>query len=81
MPVLNEDTGQILGYLQLRNHPKYAEIWNQSFSNKVGRLFQGVGKGPDGKSQRIEVTDNFFIVKYENIPRNFRKEITYFSVV
>ena len=81
MPVLDEDTVNLLEYRQLCNHPKYAKIWNQSFTNKMGHLCQVVGKGIDGEVQRIKGTDTFFMVDYEDIPRNQRKEITYTSVV
>ena len=30
MPVMDEETGKILNYRQLRTHPKLAQIWNQS---------------------------------------------------
>ena len=81
MLVLYEDTGKILEYHQLHNHTKYAQSWNKSFSKKMGRLCQGVGKGLDGQGQRIKVTDKIFITDYEKIPRDHRKEINYTSIV
>ena len=81
MIALDEDTGQLLKYRQMHNHPKYAAIWNQSFSKKMGTLCQGVWKGPSGQGQRIAGTDTFFIMDYENIPRYCHKDITYTSVV
>ena len=33
MPVLNETSGQLLKYRQLRKHPKFAHIWNNSYAN------------------------------------------------
>ena len=44
-PVIDEDTGKSLEYRQLKHHPKLAEIWQRSYSNEMGRLCQGVGKG------------------------------------
>ena len=70
MPFLDEDTGRLLEYHRLRNHPKYANIWNHSFTNEMGRLCQGVGQGPDGCGQRIEGTDTLFVIDYENIPHD-----------
>ena len=42
--VLDNDTGKLLNYEQLRKHPKYKEAGNKYFSNEMGRLCQGVGK-------------------------------------
>ena len=47
----------------------------------MGRLCQGVGKGPNGKGKRIEVTNTFFAIKFEYIPKYRRNEICYTSVV
>ena len=68
-------------YRQLRNHPKYAKIRNRSFTNEMRRLCQSVGKVPNGSDQRIEGTDTLFVIDYENIPCDWRKDITYTSVV
>ena len=81
MPALNEYTGKLLGYRQLRNHPKYVKIWNQLFTNEMGRLCQCVGQGLYGDGQHTKGTDTFFVINYKNIPRDQRKEITYTSVV
>ena len=35
MPVMDEETGQILNYLQIRTHPKFSHIWNQLYSNEM----------------------------------------------
>ena len=42
---LDNETGKLLNYGQLRKRPKYQETWNKYFSNKMGSLFQGVGNG------------------------------------
>ena len=62
MTVLDEDTGKLLEYRQLRNHQKYAKIWNQSFTNEMGCLCQGVGKVPDVDGHLTKCTDTLFIV-------------------
>ena len=82
MPVLDEETGQTLGWRQLRTHPKYAKIWNPSYSNELGRLCQGIGTGKAGtKKQRVEGTDTFKVIRREDIPADRRKDITYSKVV
>ena len=81
LPVLNESTGQTLEYRQLRQHPDFHKIWNHSYSNKLGRLCQGIGASPDGTSKRIKGTDTFFVTRFKNIPADRRSEITYTKVV
>ena len=82
MPVTDNVTGETLENRQLRRHPKYQQIWNTSYSNKLGRLCQGIGKGSKGlKNQRIERTDTFRVIRYNNIPLDRRKEIAYTNLV
>ena len=47
----------------------------------MGRLCQGVGKGPNGKGKRIKGTNTFFAIKFENISKGRLNEICYTSVV
>ena len=47
----------------------------------MGRLCQVVVKGPNGKGGRIEGTNTFFIIKFEDIPKYRLNEICYTSVV
>ena len=51
LPVLDKDAGKILNFCQIHNHPKLAPIWNESLSNEMGRLFQGMGVGKNVKVQ------------------------------
>jgi hypothetical protein len=81
MPVLDEASGKTLEYRQLRRHPDYKDIWSISYSNELGRLCQGIGTSSDGKGKRIEGTDTFHVVAFEDIPPDRRKEITYTKVV
>ena len=75
--VLEQKTGKQLNYGQLRKHLRPQETCNKSFSNEMGRLCQGVGKGPNGKGKRIEGTNTFFAIKFENIPKYRLNEICY----
>ena len=79
--VLEHETGKQLNYGQLKKHPRLQETWKTSFSNKMGRLCQGVGTGPNGKGKRIEGTNKFCTIKFENIPKDRLNEICYTSVV
>ena len=80
-PVLDEETGQLMEYRQLRKHPKYAANWTTSYSNEMSRICQGIGKITEGTEQCIQGTYTFFVINYHNIPDNRHKEITYTSVV
>ena len=68
-------------HCQLRKHPKYAATWTTSYSNEMGRLFQGIGRNTKGTGKRVEGTDTFFVVHYNDIPAKRRKDITYTLVV
>ena len=82
MPVMDTVTGETLEHCQLRRHPKYKNTWNQSYSNELGRLCQGIGKGSKGpKQQRVELTDTFRIIRHEDIPHDHRNKITHTKVV
>ena len=79
--VLEQETGKQLNYGQLRKNPRLQDTWKTSFSNEMGILCQGVGTCPNGKGKRIEVTNTFFAIKFENIPKDRLNEICYTSVV
>ena len=82
MPVLDETSVQSLQYIQLRKHPKFAQIWNTSYANKLGRLCQGNGKGSKGpRQQRVEGTNTFKLIKFADIPQDRRHEICHSMVV
>ena len=82
MPVLDGETGKTLEYGQLKKHPKYQKLWQQSYSNESGSLCQGIVKGHKGsRGQRTEGTDTFNIINYTDIPTERRSEITYTKVV
>ena len=81
-PVLDHETGLTLEHRQLRRHPKYKDIWATSYANELGRLCQGVGTSPtDSSKKRVEGTDTFHVVNFDDIPSDRRKEITYTKVV
>ena len=73
--------GQYLEHRQLCRHPQMGPIWYYSYSNELGRLFQGIGKGSTSTGQRTKFTDTFRVIQFANIPRNRRKVITFTKVV
>ena len=55
LPILDEESGKILEQKKLQQHPTLKDMWDTSYSNKLGRLFQGIGKGTVvPKKQRIK---------------------------
>ena len=79
--VLENDTGKQLNYGQLRKNPGFQETRNKSFSNEMGRLCQGVSKGKNGLGKRAEGTNNFYVIRFEDIPKYCLNEICYTSAV
>ena len=82
MPVIDKEAGQSFEYRKLRKHPKYQNILNTSYSNKLGWLRQKVGKVNNvPHNQRVRGTDTFKVIRYAEIPMDRRKETTYTKVV
>ena len=72
----------MLEFRQLRRHPKYKKIWDTSYENELGRLYQSVGKDPSNPMiQRVEDTNTFRVVRYEDIPKDRLKEVCHTTVV
>ena len=67
--VLDNNPGKLLNYEQLRKHPKYQETWNKYFSNEIGRSCQWFGKGKNGIGKRVEGTNTFYVIRFEDIPK------------
>ena len=56
-------------------------MWDCSYSNKLGRLCQGIGTGNKAGGKRVAGTNTFHIIAYANIPYHKQKEIIYTKVV
>ena len=81
LSVLDPTTGEFLEHRQLRRDPKYKPVWDKSYSNELGRLCQGIGTGASPTSKRVEGTNTFFLINYNDIPAHKRKEICHTLVV
>ena len=68
LPVLDEETGQLMEYCQLRKHPNYKATWTTPYSKEMGRLCHGIGRNAEGTVQRVDGTDTYFFVYYNDIP-------------
>ena len=51
------------------------------FSNEMGILCQGVGKGKNGLGKRVEGTNTFYVIHFEDMPKDRLNKICYNSVV
>ena len=71
----------MLEYRQLRKHPAFHKIWNESYSNEICRICQGISTTPDGSGKRVKGTNTFFLIRFEDIPADRRKETTYTKMV
>ena len=81
-PVLDAKTGQQLEHRQLRRHPDYKQVWDTSYADELGRLCQGIGTdSATSTKQRVEGTDTFRPIQFDDIPENRRGDITYTRVV
>ena len=47
----------------------------------MGRLCQEVSKGKNGLGKRVEGTNTFYVIRFEDIPKYRLKQICYISVV
>ena len=81
LSVLDSSTGKFLEHRQLRRDPKFKPTWDTSYANELGRLCQGIGVGPKPNSKRVEGTNTFFRIDYNDIPVHKRKEICHTLVV
>eukprot|EP00804_Cyclotella_cryptica_P026720 CCRYP_007945-RA/>CCRYP_007945-RA protein AED:0.35 eAED:0.35 QI:0/0/0/1/1/1/2/0/516 len=82
MPMLDQDTGQFLEHKQLHRHPKHKATWDALYSNELGRLCQGIGHHPQYKhKKRIEGTNTFKPIQYQDIPTQRKGDVTYTCVV
>ena len=71
--IIDIDTGKSLEYSQLIQEPKYKQVWNHSMSNEIGCLAQG--------NSRVQGTNTMFIITFNSIPTNRRKDVTYARIV
>ena len=70
LAVMDKETGKLLNYRQLMQHPKYKKAWKMSAANKFGRLAQGVGG-------QIKGTNTIFFIHQHEVPKSQIKDVTY----
>ena len=82
LPVLDEESGKLLEHRQLQRHPRFKDTWDTSYSNELGRLCQGIGRGTLGpKKHRIKGTGTFKVIRFNDIPFEKQKDICHTRVV
>ncbi len=65
--VLDDETGDLLEYRHLLKHPKYKDVWSQSFGKEIRRL--------------ATVTKTIAFFTRQEIPQERRKDITHGRIV
>jgi hypothetical protein len=65
--ILDDETGDLLEYRHLIKHPKYKDVWSNSFSTEMRRL--------------VTTTETIFFKRKDEIPQERRKDITYGRIV
>jgi hypothetical protein len=81
LAVLDTASGQLLEHHQLQQDPRYKEVWDQSYSNELGQLCQGISAGDIAGGKRIAGTNTFHRTWYSSIPHHKCEEIIYTKVV
>ena len=72
--IIDNNTGEALEYRHLINREEYREVRKNSFSKELDQLAQG-------RSQMAPGTNTLFFRKYQKIPADRRKDVTYGRVV
>ena len=72
--IIDPTSGASMEYRHLIKSPKHKAPWNTSFSNKLGRLAQGVG-------DRVKGTDTIYFIDYTLIPNDRCGDITYVRIL
>ena len=72
--IIDPISGASMKYTHLIKSPKHRVTWTTSFSNKLGRMAQGVGN-------RIKGTNTIYFIDYALIPKDRRSDITYGRIV
>ena len=71
LAVMDQQTGKLLNYRQLRRDPKHKQDWSLSSANEFGRLANGIG----GRIKNPTNTIKF--LRREQVPESRRKDVTY----
>ena len=70
---------------QLLTNVAYSVIYNDTgnkyFSNEMFKLCQGVVKGGNGLGKIVEGKNTFYVIKFEDIPKECLNKIFFTSVV
>jgi hypothetical protein len=68
--IIDPDTGASMKYRHLIKSTKHRTTWLRSFSNKIGRLAQGIAGQEKG-------TNTIFFIKHNKVSPDRRKDVTY----
>ena len=68
--IIDNDTRKALEYRHVITKDQYREVWTNSFSKELDQLAQG-------SAQLAPGTKTLFFRKYQDIPADRRKDVTY----
>ncbi len=71
--VLNNNTGKLMEMCHLLRNPKYTKLWGKLYTKELGQIAQGM-VGMNG-------TDTIVFIKYNKVPLDRRRHITYRKTV
>ena len=76
--MIDTKIGESLQHRALHRHPCLANTWNKYYINELGQLCQGIGTDPkDLAKKRVNHTNTFHVIRYEDIPLDLRKGIAF----
>ena len=67
---MDAETGKLLKYRQLMNHPKHKKGWRISSANEFKRLKNGVGRQSKG-------TNTIRFIRVADVTSDRRQDVTY----
>ena len=81
-PILNHKPRQTLKHRQLRHFPKYKAIWDTSYADEMGCLYQGVGTHPTTpNTQSVVGTNTMHPIHFHDIPHYCISDVTNICMV
>ncbi len=81
LAVFDQESGQLLEHHELHMDPRYKDVWDCSYSNKLGRLCQGIGTGDKAGGKWVAGTSTLNLIPYLDISHHKPKKIIYTKVV
>jgi hypothetical protein len=66
LALLDQETGCLLEHVQVSKEPHYKDVWDCSYSSKLGCLCQGIGTGDKAGGIWVVATHTFYLIPYQH---------------